>query len=258
MTYFERHDAIVSNIDDPEKLGRIKVMCETLLGVVELPYWIPPRFHFVQAGGGYFGVPAKDTWVELLVPVGSDVDEVWDEQSLQMEGSGLRWECTTYNDIQKLHEYFKTNYPQRHGYAWPNGWLWLVDSKDGEMIWAYVPDEKQDPEAWVKIQKDHTIEIGNSDGAVILLKPDKKIVIEGDNVFVGDAGATEHIPLGDALFTFLNTVATGWGATHTHLAGALISGAPGAPVTGTTGTPVVPMDVPVQVDLVSGKHTVEK
>jgi hypothetical protein len=263
MTYFERHDAIVTNNLDPDKLGRLKVKCSTLLDEdQELPFWIPPRFHFVQAGGGYFGVPAKDTWVELLVPVGSDVDEVWDDQSLQMEGSGLRWVCTAYNDVQKLHGYFKANYPNRFGYAWPNGWLWIVDTKDQSMFFGYVPDEKGEPEVGLDIEKNaQSIRLSNkagmkvevTDQKVVILANGGPVEVTGDNVSIGDPSATEHIPLGDALFTFLNTVATGWGATHTHSvpAGGSFPG-------GITGTPTPAMDVPVQADIVSGKHTVEK
>lgn len=275
MTDFEKHRAIVTNVDDPDMLGRVMVRCATLLDEdMELPFWIPPKFHYVTVdkdangnviGAGWFAVPAKDTWVDLEVPVESRWDEIPWEQSLQMEGAGIRYKCTLYNDVQKVPEIFKTNYPQRAGTVWPSGWVHFVDSKTGEMQLAYYPDQKKPPEAFIKILKDHSILLENKDGQKVHLLPGKLIVeaagpveITGDNVFIGDPGATEHIPLGDALFTFLNTVATGWGTTHTHQAGALVAPPGGGPVTGVTGTPVTPMDTPVQADLVSGKHTVEK
>ena len=96
MTDFERHPAIVTNAADPLMLGRIKVRCSSLLDEEqELPFWIPPKFHFVTVdadpaaegaliGAGWFAVPAKDTWVDLKVPTESRWDEVQWEQSLQM------------------------------------------------------------------------------------------------------------------------------------------------------------------------------
>lgn len=257
MTFFERHDAIVTDPNDPEKFGRLKVKCSTLIDEdQELPFWVPPRFHFVSPpNGGYFGIPAKDSWVELLVPVESKFDEVPEEQSLQMEGGGLRWTCTAYNDVQALHEYFKTNYPERRGYVWPNGWVWYTDSKSGEMTWCYAPDEKKDPEAWIKILKDHTIELGNSDGMKVLLT-DSKIIIEAtggpveivaDNIKLGGVAATEHLVLGDVLKTWLTTEQAAFGSLHTH-----VCAAPGSP-----SGPPVPTLGPVPANLLSTKHTVE-
>jgi hypothetical protein len=246
---FNEHRALVTNVQDPLQLGRIKVTCASLLDEeVELPFWIPPRFHFVgmakdsngkTVGAGWFGIPAKDSWVELLVPEDSAWDEVPGEQSLQMEGGGLHWKCTAYNDVATLPAIFKTNYPQRSGYVWPNGWVLFTDSKTGEMDLGYASDGKT---------LEHFIQI----------KKNGRINIKGTNVHIGGDGAGESMALGDALYTFLNTVATGWGATHTHQSTGLIAPTGGGPVTGVTGTPVSPMDVPVQADLVSGKHKVEK
>lgn len=274
MKYTE-HRALITNINDPKKQGRIKVKCASLLDEeLELPYWIPPRFHYVSlakdpngkvVGAGWFGIPAKDTWVDLLVPEESQWDEVPGEQSLQMDGGGIRWKCTTYNDVATLPEVFKKNYPMRSGYAWPTGWTLFVDMKSGDMMMGYMPDGKT-PKAWINIHKDNAIEIANEDGMSITLAKDRiKVVaagapveITGDNVFIGDPSATEHIPLGDALFAFLNTLSTGWGASHAHLSTGLVAPSGGGPVTGVTGAPVVPMDVPIQLDLLSGKHVVEK
>lgn len=263
MNYNE-HRAIVTNNEDPDILGRLKVKCASLLDEEqELPLWIPPRFHFVGLaadpsgnviGCGWFGIPAIDTWVDLMVPEESRWDEVPWEQSLEMEGGGIHWKCTTYNDVQKIPEIFKTNYPFRSGYVWPNGWTIFVDSKVDEMTMGYVPDGKT-PEAWFKILKDHTIIAENSDGMKIHLLPTKILVeatggpveIVGDNIKLGGAAATEHIPYGDILKTYLTTEQAAFGTTHTH-----VCAAPGAP-----SGPPVPIMNPVPGNLLSTKHTVE-
>lgn len=258
MSDFEKHNALVSNVDDPDQLGRVKIKCASFLREdSELPWWIPPRVPWLDISGGqWFAVPAKDTWVEVLLPTESRWDEVPFEQSLQMEGSGMRYLPTTFNDLQKVHTYFKTNYPQRYGVVYPGGWIQYIDAKSGELNLAYVPDENEDPEAWIKISSDKSITIQNSDGMKLQILETKVIVeaagpveINGDNVSIGDPGATEKIPLGNALVSYLNSVATGFGSTHTH-----VCAAPGSP----SGVPVPTMTAPVEANLVSGKHTVEK
>lgn len=227
MNYFEEHDAIVVNNEDPDKLGKIKVKCASLLDEEqELPFWIPPRFHYVGIGGGWFGIPAKDSWVKIDVPVESQWDEVPFEQSLSSD-AGIRWQCTAYNDIQTLPKIFKTNYPQRVGYAWPSGFALFVDEKDSEMNVGYF--DGATPTTWIKITK-------------------TKIDIMAENVRIGGDSATEHFVFGDVLETYLSHAVTGlkfWLDNHVHTH-------PQGPTTGlVTSSPAIPSP------LLSTKHTVE-
>ena len=185
MTTYIRHDAKVSNASDPDKLGKIKVICASLLDEdEELPIWIRPEIHFVGEGGGWFGIPAKDSWVELLVPEHSRFDEVLGEQLLTGM-KDIRWRCTAYDAANPLPKVFETSYPQRSGYAWPNGWAFFVDSKVGELYLAYT-DGDGAPQQYFKFNKD-----GKCD-------------LRFDNVNIGGDAAGESMSLGDALFGYLN------------------------------------------------------
>jgi hypothetical protein len=240
VTDYATYPAIVTNINDPEKRGRIKVKCAALLDEEqELPDWIRPEFHFVAKTGGWFGIPAKDSGVEIKVPERSIYDEVPWEQSLQA-GFDIRWVCTAYNPKQPLPKVFETNYPERSGYVWPNGWAFFTDSKTGEAFWMYYDDDNATPKHFVQIDKN-----GN-------------IRIKGTAVLIGGDDAQESMALGDALYQFLNTVATGWGASHVHDGTSIIAPPGGGACSGATGVPTPGMDTPVQADLVSGKHKVEK
>lgn len=257
MTDFERHNAIITDNNDPEKSGRIKAKCPSLLDEEQdLPFWIPPKFTYVDgAGGHWFAVPANGSWVEILVPVESRWDEVPFEQSLQMEGAGIRWQCETFNDLQKVHKYFKKNYPQRYGCVWPNGWIQYIDAADGEMTLAYAPDEGGDPEAWIRITKDKAIELETSDGMKIHILSSKILIEAGagpvevvaPNIKLGGAAAIEPLVLGTALMTYLSTVQAAFGSVHTHLITM-----PGNP----SGPPDVIMPV-VPPTILSTKHTTE-
>lgn len=250
MAEHEEHRAIVTNTADPLMLGRIKVKCESLLsGEQELPDWISPQFHFVDVrggGGGFFGVPVKDTFVPLLVPVESKWDAVQFEQSLQM--ADVRYKCAIYNDVAKLPKMFKTNYPDRVGYAWANAWTMIVDLKTGEMFIGYIPDAQL--KSYIKITKNKEILVQSEDGHKITLKTGEVTVEAAGSspinlvaaaVKIGGSSAIEKQVHGDILNTFLTAFQV-WAAAHGHPA----FGAPPA-----SAPPIVPPT------LLSTKHTVE-
>lgn len=64
--YFGKYRAFVSNIDDPEKKGRIKVKCPKVLGDYESD-WCLPCVPFAYDNGGFLFIPpVKElVWVEF-------------------------------------------------------------------------------------------------------------------------------------------------------------------------------------------------
>jgi hypothetical protein len=257
MTAYAEHDALVVNNDDPEKRGRLKLSCGSLTDEgEELPWWIPPRFHYVDGSGGWFGIPEKYSWVKLFIAEDSEWDEIQGEQTLSVgEDAGMYWQCSAYNDIQRLSDIFKTNYPKRRGYVYPNGWAVFVDSKDNEMVLGYYPDEKRPPEAWIKMLKDHSVMLENSDGMKVHLLPSKILIeskatveIVGTSVKIGGASATHPQVCGDVLDNYLKAEQLAFGTTHSH-----ICAAPGV-----ASGPPVPIMGPVPANLLSTKHKVEE
>lgn len=248
---FDKFYAVVTNTDDPEKSGRIKVKAENLLSEdIEVPYWIEPRFHFVTKTGGFFGVPEVGSLVEIEMPVSTSNDELPDISSLTP--SEVRYVCTAYTDIQTLHKIFSTNYPQRIGWAFPGGWVIYVDTKDGSIFMGYLGTGTT-PKSWIKVEADK-MTIETDQGVRIKLEP-SQVLVEADsvpinlvspNVKIGGTAASEAIALGNKLVTYFGTKKI-WDDAHVHT-----SAAPGSP----SSPPTVPSPA-VPGDLLSTKHTVE-
>jgi hypothetical protein len=69
--------------------------------------------------------------------------------------------------------------------------------------------------------------IGHRDGATLRVQSDGTVVIDATSILLGSAGASEGVPFGDALKSYLDG--------HTHAAGTLAAGM--TAVTGVTGPP---------------------
>ena len=237
---FDKNYAIVTNTDDPEKRGRIKVKSDNFLSEnIEIPYWIEPRFHYVTKNGGFFAVPEIDSMVEIEFPISSGDDELPDLSSLTP--TEVRYICTAFNDIQSLSKIFETNYPRRIGWAFPESWAIYVDTKDGSIFLGHLSGTT--PKSWILIEKDK-ITIETDQGVRIKLEPNNTLVIETDggdkismeasqlliesstpinlkspNVNIGGTSATDFLVKGTTLIPALTAFYTGWqGAINTWVA----------------------------------------
>ena len=73
-SYYGVYQAIVTNINDPEKRGRIKVQCPTVLGATAESAWCDPCVPVAYDNGGDFCLPRIREAVWLMF-IGGDVNK---------------------------------------------------------------------------------------------------------------------------------------------------------------------------------------
>lgn len=73
-SYYGVYQAIVTNIDDPEKRGRLKVQCPSVLGVNAESAWCDPCVPVAYDNGGDFCLPRIREAVWLMF-IGGDVNK---------------------------------------------------------------------------------------------------------------------------------------------------------------------------------------
>ena len=130
----EHHTATVTDSDDPEKRGRIKVSCAGLLGDEEspLPMWVDPVGQW-----GWFIVPDVGELVEVVVVAGSGEDEQPGQMSidnLDVQWRGARHYGNEEGDAPTPvpEDFTATNYGKRRGFATPGGHVLLFDDTEGD------------------------------------------------------------------------------------------------------------------------------
>jgi len=154
MSRIERWTAVVTNVDDPEKRGRIKVACAALLGAdddqdsdkpPELPDWVDPSFMWAgtmrpdgsknpaRAREGMFFLPRVGDTVEI---------EIEDEAEVEMEGR-VRWLFSSYPDSDDIPTVFKDGIPinsdgygRIRGFASANGIVFLFNDSNPHFAWT--------------------------------------------------------------------------------------------------------------------------
>lgn len=75
--YYGVYQGFVSNIKDPEKRGRIKVICPSVLGGNTESGWCDPVVPVAYDNGGDFCIPAKNEAVWLMFIEGNSNKPVW-------------------------------------------------------------------------------------------------------------------------------------------------------------------------------------
>lgn len=75
--YYGLYQGVVTNINDPEKRGRIKVKCPDVLGGNTESAWCDPLVPVAYDNGGDFCIPAKDETVWLQFIAGDANRPVW-------------------------------------------------------------------------------------------------------------------------------------------------------------------------------------
>jgi len=146
--------ATVSNSDDPEKRGRIKVTCAALLGdeQQELPGWIEPALLW-----GWFAIPDVGQQVTVLATLGTSEDLFQHQSSIT--SLHVRWTGTTLNTDEDADnpnaigsEFTDKNYGKRRGFKTPKGHVMLFDDTTGDeqiqMTWAGGPEDDKKTAFW--------------------------------------------------------------------------------------------------------------
>ena len=165
----------VSNVNDPDKLGRVKVTFSTIIDG-EWPNWFQPIYNFF----GEFSTPKSGDKVLCLI-LSSDPDLTKDT-----------WEfCLgTLNTTKKeMLDVWKKNYPKRKGFETPGGCRILVDDFRGsELIEIHHPDGTE------ILLKDGKVYLGAETGAGRLVRFDEMKTLFNKHVHKGvttGAGVTD-------------------------------------------------------------------
>jgi len=93
---FEIHTGIVTNIEDPEKRGRIKCRIPTIMEETD---WIPGLFPYAEIEGGFMMLPEVDTQVLVLILIDSVHDIVPAETFIT--SGWMRWMGGQYSKKKK-------------------------------------------------------------------------------------------------------------------------------------------------------------
>jgi len=167
----ETHDAKVTNNQDPEKRGRIKVACVALLGdeETELPMWLD-----IALDWGWFYVPDVGEIVEVDVVVSSEQDASFHQMSI--DNLDIKWKgkrlytsetVDGQTEVRLPHEDFtKENYGKRRGFATPSGLILLFDDTEGkekiQLTW-----KQGEKYSYITFDEKGSILIANKNGSFI-------------------------------------------------------------------------------------------
>lgn len=97
--YYGLYQGFVTNIKDPEKRGRIKVICPPVLGGDTESAWCDPIVPVAYDNGGDFCIPSKKEAVWLLFIDGDSNRPAWVGGWWSKDKSPLG---TTYSDVDKV------------------------------------------------------------------------------------------------------------------------------------------------------------
>lgn len=191
-------EAVVTNNNDPKKLGRVKVTCRTLTNYqADFPAWVEPAHQFscpnpaTGESSGSMWVPAQGSVVLVEFLESSSTDQVRLETMVAY--AKARYFCAPYsNPAPAPSEFTGDGYPDVRGWKTPSGHVLIFDDR----------------------QK--TIRIARADGPqYVEMSADGNMVIHASSIKL-DEGADVHLVRGEDLKTFINTTLKLYLDTHQH------------------------------------------
>jgi hypothetical protein len=210
-----RYEAVVSNNADPDKLGRIQVVCDHLAGAGKtLPFWVEPAGFSSSRGrddttaAGWFGVPEKGSRVTIEVLEAHPTDR-------------SRMESIVTNPVARYHpgplsklappgsDFTGAAYPSIRGYRSPSGHVLLFDDSAGAEA---ITVRHASGASYVRI---------DADGTMTLHAPHVKI----------DEAADTHLVRGEDLREWITAFIDQKYNMHIHPTGVGPSGPPTVPAT---------------------------
>jgi len=117
--YYGSYEGIVTDRNDPENRGRIKIKCPKVYGDDELPEWVFPKGMMAGKKTGFYFIPQKD-------------DVVW----ISFEGGNPKfplWEFGWWLKDQSI----EIADPDIYVFTTPKGHTWVVDEKNDTMYFSY-------------------------------------------------------------------------------------------------------------------------
>ena len=211
--FYGKYRAVVSDVDDPESMGRIKANVPEVLGEVESP-WALPCAPYAGDNVGIYAVPPVGSGVWFEFEAGDPARPLW---------SGAWWA----KDQLPKNEKGTAAAPNIKIIRSETGMMVSMDD-DGQVI--SVSDENGDNIL--------TIEVSSGK---ITVKGASKAVVEAPAIELVE-NATHPVVFGDELLNYLNQL-TQLYQTHTH-PGETAIGIPVSPA-----PPVPPLPTPMQTML---------
>lgn len=131
--FTETAQAIVTNTNDPDRLGRIKVRCGAVTGNdIEIPVWVAPEFPFAGEGHGWFILPEVGDAVLIEYTTGSTLDRSYAQTFLT--NPNFRYRSAFYKDRNDLPSEMRDgNYRKRYGIKMKSGAILLFDISKNEV-----------------------------------------------------------------------------------------------------------------------------
>ena len=233
---------VMANDTDPDKQFGVECRIDSLLPGEVYPVIVKPLF----APNG-IKVPDVNVNIEVLAPYDDEHGFPGERDLGQLDTVDEVYWTGRFFDVQddgKLPAELLTNYPKRAGLLWDlDGTIIYYDSSDGNTEFKV---KLTDGKTFFSLKPDEVVI--QQDTIKFELK-NKKMITTVDGSEIGAPGANHPIPLADLLKTFLETVQSGFGASHTHT---YVSPVHAGPVIATGGpSPSMPA---VPSDWLSTKH----